>query len=172
MSLSELINFKKLKRGILYAVCVIVTLWLQNMMLPHVAILGVRTMFVPVVVVAVGHFEGGMWGGVTGLVTGYLCDVAFSANTALFLVLFAALGFAAGILADYIVNRRFYSYMIVSALALLATGLCQAAPLWIFRSTPLRELMPTVLLQALWSLPLAVPAYFAVRAISRRERVG
>lgn len=170
MAFLDLINLKKIRRAVLYAVCVILTLGLQNMIFSRVEILGVRTMFVPVIVVAIGLFEGGVWGAVFGLVTGYFCDMSFSANTVLFLVLFAAFGFFSGLLADYLVNRRLYSYVIIAAAALFICPMCQIFPLWIYRGTPLGSLMPTVCLQALWSLPFSVPAYFAVRAIASRDK--
>lgn len=166
----DLINLKKIRRAVLYAVCVIVTLGLQTMIFSRVEILGVRAMFVPVTVVAIGLFSGGVWGCVFGLVTGYFCDMAFSANTALFLVLFALFGFLSGLLADFLVNRRFLSYVIIAALALLITPIFQIVPLWIYDGTPLGSLLPTVCLQALWSLPFTVPAYFAVRAVAGREK--
>lgn len=168
--LLDLIDLKKIRRALLYAVCVIVTLGLQDMIFSRVELLGVHALFVPVTVVAIGLFEGGVWGCLFGLVTGYLCDMSFSANTVLFLVLFAVFGFLAGFLADFLVNRRFLSCAVLSALALFITPLCQIVPLWIFDGTPLSALLPTACLQALWSLPFIVPAYFAVRAIAARKK--
>ncbi|MGN1001302.1 MAG: hypothetical protein ACI4PC_00900 [Oscillospiraceae bacterium] len=170
MAFLDLIDLKKIRRALLYVLCVIVTLGLQDAFFSRVELLGVRALFVPVIVVAIGLFEGGVWGCVFGLVTGYFCDMSFSANTALFLVLFAVFGFLAGFLAEFLVNRRFLSYAILSALALFITPMCQIVPLWIFNGTPLSQLMPTVCLQALWSLPFMIPAYFAVKAIAAREK--
>lgn len=170
MAFLDLIDLKKIRRALLYALCVIVTLGLQDAVFSRVELLGVRAMFVPVIVVAIGLYEGGVWGCMFGLLTGYLCDMSFSANTALFLVLFAVFGFLAGFLAEFLVNRRFMSYFILAAAALFITPVCQIVPLWIFDGTPLGKLLPTVCLQALWSLPFTVPAYFAARAIAARER--
>lgn len=169
MAFLDLIDLKKIRRALLYALCVIVTLGLQNMLFCQVELLGVHALFVPVIVVAIGLFEGGVWGCLFGLAAGYFCDMSFSANTALFLVLFAVLGFLSGLLAQFFINRRFYSYMIVAVLALFITPICQIVPLWLFFGTPLGELMPTVCLQTLWSVPFAVPAYFAVKAIAEKS---
>ena len=168
----DLINLEKIRKAILYLFCIAVTLWLQTSVFSRIAPLGVKPMFAPVIVVAIGLWEGGVWGGVLGLVTGLYCDMAYAGSTALFLVLFAAFGFFAGVLADFLINRRFVSYLIVTAAALLLTAAFQILPLWIFRGTALAVLAPVAGLQAAWSLPFAVPAYLAAKAISGRARLG
>ena len=62
------------------------------------------------------------------------------------------------------------AYLLLSALALLLTAVLQALPLWLFRGTALKALLPVVLLQTLWGLPLAAPAYFTVRLLAGRDR--
>ena len=54
--------------------------------------------------------------------------------------------------------------------ALLITALCQIVPLWIFHGTALGALLRTALLQALWSLPFAVPVYFVAKRIAGKVR--
>lgn len=51
--------WNRTRRGVLYALLLLVGLLLQNVILSHIPILGVRVMFLPVLVVAVGLFEGG-----------------------------------------------------------------------------------------------------------------
>jgi hypothetical protein len=41
------------------------------MVFSKIAFLGVKAMFIPVTIVAIGMFEGGVWGGAFGLCTGY-----------------------------------------------------------------------------------------------------
>ncbi len=170
MLIYELIDFKKIRKGLWYILCVIVTISLQNLLFSRIAIFGVRPYFVPVIVIAIGIFEGGVWGALMGLITGYFCDMTLVDNTALFMVLFAILGFAAGFMTEFLINRRFFSFLVLAVAALLISALCQIVPLWIFRSTPLGQLLPTLLLQVLWSVPFAVPAYFAVKAVSIRRK--
>ncbi len=170
MAFLELIDFKKIRKALWYLLCVIITISLQNLLFSRVAIFGVHALFVPVIVVAFGIFEGAVWGAALGLVTGYFCDMTMVDNTALFMVLFAVMGFAAGFLTEFLINRRFFSYLVLSVAALLLTAICQIVPLWIFRATPFFDLLPTVLLQVLWSTPFSVPAYFAVKAISIRRK--
>ncbi len=170
MAFLELIDFKKIRKALWYLLCVIITISLQNLLFSRIAIFGVHALFVPVIVIAIGVFEGAVWGAALGLVTGYFCDMTMVDNTALFLVLFAAMGFAAGFLTEFLINRRFFSYFVLAVAALLITAICQIVPLWIFRGTPFLDLLPTVLLQVLWSAPFTVPAYFAVKAVSIRRK--
>lgn len=170
MPFLELINIHKVRKAILYLACIIVSLWLQTMVLSRVEILGAKPLFLPVLAVAIGLWEGGIWGGVLGLFAGAYCDMCYTDSRVLFLVLFTACGFIAGALADFLINRRFISYLILSALALLITAFCQIVPLWIFRGAELRLLAATALCQVAWSLPFAVPVYFIIKRISGKER--
>ncbi len=170
MAFLELIDIRKIRKAIIYALCVIVTVSLQDLLFSRVAVWGAKPYFVPVIVMAIGLFEGGLWGALFGLVCGWVCDMSLIDNHARFLVLFAVLGFASGFLTEFFFNRRFMSFMLLALLGLIATAVCQIVPLWVFASTPLLQLLPTAGLQVLWSLPFAVPAYFSVKLISVRRR--
>lgn len=169
----DLIDLQKLRRTILYLFCIAVTLWLQLSVFSRLALPGnVKPFFVPVIVTAIGMWEGGVWGAVLGGFTGLYCDMNMLDSSVLLLVLFTAFGFFSGVLADYLINRRFVAYLMLTAMALLLAALCQGFPLWAFHGTSLGLLLPVVLVQTLWSVPFAVPAYFAVKAISGQTREG
>lgn len=170
--LLDLINLDKIRRAVLYLICIIVALWLQTMVFSRIALLGVKPFFLPALVVAIGLWESGVWGAVLGLITGVYTDMAMVGSTATFLVLFSFYGFAAGVLGEFVINRRFVSFMILAALALLGAAACQIVPLWIFRGAAPETLLPVALLQSAWSLPFAVPAYFAAKAVSGRRRLS
>ena len=72
MKLDEL--WLKTRRGVLYALYLIGALLVQNVILSHVALFGVRAMFLPALVVAAALFEGGWGGGLFGLAAGILSD--------------------------------------------------------------------------------------------------
>lgn len=171
MIIFDLINITKLRRAILYAVTVMLTVILQYAVLPRFSILGVRTMFVPAAVAAVGVFEGGLWGGIFGLLTGVACDFACSGTRIVFTVALTAVGFFSGLLADTVISRRFCSCLILSFIMLFFTGLCQSVPVLVLHGAAVGPLLRTAALQALWSLPFAVPEYFACRAIAGRDRL-
>ena len=170
MEFIELLNMKKIRKAGIYLLCVIVVLGLQNMLLARISFWGVRALMLPALVVAIGIFEGAVWGTVFGLILGWLSDMSFLDSTATYMVLYAVLGFGSGFLTEFFINRRFFSYMLLTLAAGLITAGCQIVPLWIFHSTPLGGLLPTALLQNFWSLFFAVPVYFAVKAIAQRRK--
>ena len=170
MALIELIDFKKIRKALWYLLCIIISISLQNLLCARVAIFGVHAFFIPVVIIAFGVFEGAVWGASLGLVAGYFCDITMLESTVLFMVLFAAMGFAAGFLSEFIINRRFFSYFVLAVLGLILTVICQIIPFWIFKGTSLWKILPTMILQTLWSAVFTVPAYFAVKAISIKRK--
>ena len=165
----DLIDLNKLRRGVLYALFLLLVLIVQDMVLSHVTILGVRPMILPVAVTAVALFEGGVWGGVFGLCAGLLTDMNFSETTVLFTVVLTVIGFLTGAMAQFVLNRRFFSYLFVSLAALLLTALCQMFRLLVFQGADPIRLLLTAGLQTLWSLPFCIPVYFPCRALARRK---
>lgn len=146
------------KRVLRYALFMFLSLLAQTMVLNRFRILGVCPMVLPAVAVAVGMFEGATWGSIFSLVMGIFADMAFVENTVTFTVLFPALAFVSGFVSQFFINRRFFAFMGVALAALLATGLVQmlrTAAMDVFSLS----MIPTVLLQTLWSLPFAVLAY-------------
>ena len=167
MTFLDLIDLGRLRKIILYLFVILGGLWLQTGFFSRIAPLGVKPFFLPVIAVAIGLWEGGVWGGILGMLTGLMCDLNLIESTVTYLVLFALFGFAAGLLGQFFINRRFFAAMLISAAALAVTIACQIVPLWIFRSVSIWALFPVMLLQFLWSLPFAMPAYFAAKKISQ-----
>ena len=170
MAIFELINLRKARKAILYLLCIIVAIWLQTMLLSRVMLLGVKAFFLPALIVAIGLFEGGVWGGMLGLAAGFGCMLSMVGSPVMYLVLLPAFGFLSGVLADFLINRRFVSYLLLAAIALLLTAFLQAAPLWIFRGAEARAVFSVAALQAVWSLPLAVLCYFVAKALAGHQR--
>ena len=112
----DLINREKLRRALLYLLYMAVCLLAQDSIFANFKLFGVNMFFLPAAAVAVGMFEDGVWGAVFGLALGFLADISYD-YTALFVALFPILGFFAGILSRWYVNRRFFAYMLVSTAA-------------------------------------------------------
>jgi len=170
MILLEQINWKKVRKAVLYLICILLTVWLQTMVLARVRIFGAAPFILPALAVAIGMWEGGVWGASLGMVAGAYCDMCFSDTTVLFFLLFTVFGFAAGALTEFLINRRFAAYLLLAAAVLVITALCQALPLWFFRDTALWPPLKTALLQALWSLPLAAPLYPIIKSVAGKQR--
>ena len=142
-----------------YAVFLLLTLVLQNMVFPRIRPLGVCPMVLPAAVVAVGMFEGASWGAIFGLVLGIFADMDYVVMTVMFTLLLPALAFFAGFVSQFFINRRFFAYMGAAFAACLITAAVQmvgtaASDGWS------ASMLVTVALQTLWSLPPAVLVYF------------
>lgn len=166
---ADLINKDKVHRVLWCALYMAVTLLLQNTVFAHIALFGVHAMFVPAVVVAVGVFEGGTWGAVFGLIAGYFGAMGYPGTGMLFAVLFAVIGFGAGMLAEYLINNSLLPFLVTCLAAFLLTAFCQMFRLWIFHGASFWRLLAVALGQIVLSLPLAIPYYYISRAFHRRR---
>ena len=166
---ADLINKDKVHRVLWCALYMAVTLLLQNTVFAHIALFGVHAMFVPAVVVAVGVFEGGTWGAVFGLIAGYFGAMGYPGTGMLFAVLFAVIGFGAGMLAQYLINNSLLPFLVTCLAAFLLTAFCQMFRLWIFHGASFWRLLAVARGQSVFSLPLAIPYYYISRAFHRRR---
>ena len=157
--MKEILKKINIKRLLQYWLFMFLSLVAQNMLFTQLRPMGVCPLVLPAVAVAVGMFEGAVWGAVFSLVLGYFADMAFIENAIAFTVLFPALSFLAGFVAQFFINRRFFAYMGAAFIGILATGIFQmlktvAMDVWS------GSMITTVILQTLWSLPFAALAYF------------
>ena len=177
--LLDLIDLSKLRRAIVYGLLLGGVLILQNLIVFRFTLFGIHAMMVPAMVVAVGLFEGGVWGGFVGLAAGYFTDLGYTDHVVLFTILLPALGFFIGALGKYMLQKGFVSYLVMTFAALALVAFCQ-----MFRTLFLsgsdaetfRRLyyhgryiwivLRTGLLQTLWSLVWAVPVYFPCKIIA------
>lgn len=165
---ADLINFKKIRMALLYVIYLILVLFLQDTIFARVSLVGVKMLFMPAAVVAVGVYEGGFRGGLFGLLAGLLCDMTFAENVVMFTILFPIIGFAAGAAARFWFSKSFTAYMTTAAAGLLVTGLCQMVRVLLTEPGAFLPALLVVLLQTVWSLPMAAAVYVPVKHIHGR----
>lgn len=165
--LRDLINLEKIRRALLYLAYIFVAQFFQDTFFSAIPLFGVKMFFMPAVVVAIGAFEGGVWGAALGLVTGYLTDISYG-NVALFTVLFPLLGFFSGVFTRWFVNASLFAYLIMCLVAFAVTAAAQMLEL-LLTGNALLPMLRTAIIQTLCSMPMAAALYFPCRAIGRKK---
>ena len=84
------------------------------------------------------------------------------------MALFPALGFFAGVLSRWYVNRRLFAYMLLSTAAGAVCVLFQVAGL-LLKGHELGAMLWTAAVQLVWSLPMTAALYFPCKAIARKK---
>ena len=157
--MKEFLGKLNIRKILLYALYMLLVLVFQNMLFSQLRPFGVCSMFLPAAVVAVGMFEGAVPGAVFALILGVFADMAFVENTVAFTVLFPVLSFGASFVSRFFINRRFFAFMVAATVALVITAGVQMI------KTAMTDawsavMIPTAILQVLWSIPLAAATYF------------
>ena len=164
----DLFHTKKLRLALVYIAFLIIVQFMQDTVMARFAVLGVKTLFVPAAVTAVGFHEGGFRGGIYGLLAGLLCDMTYAENTVMFTLLVPALGFGSGLAADFALNRSYVAYMFTAFVCLLITGGVQMLRVLVLQPGALLHCLLTALGQTVLSMPIAALLYFPAEQISTR----
>ena len=82
--------------------------------------------------------------------------------------MFPVLGFFAGILSRWLVNKRFFAYMLVCTAACAVTAAAQMFGL-LLKGHEFGSMLWTAIVQVLWSLPMTAALYFPCKAIARKK---
>lgn len=157
--MKEFLAKLNIRKILSYALYMLLVLVFQNMFFTHIRPLGVSCMFLPAAVAAVGMFEDPVPGAVFALLLGVFADMAFIENRFLFTVLFPVLSFATSFICRFFINRRFFAFMFTAIGALAVTAVVQMVKTAVGDSWSI-SMLPTVVLQVLWSVPPAALTYF------------
>jgi len=144
----------------------------QGVIFPHIRLAGFVPLLLPIASTGIALYEGRYYGGISGLFAGILCDVSFNQPAGVFTVLLTMTGLIIGTMSDILILKGFVTYYICSAAILIVSAMVQMIPL-IIQSIPAQALIYTAIQQTIYSLILAFPIWFFVRALGKRtDRVA
>lgn len=161
-------NKTVIRRLGLYVLFLIILYILQAFAFPRLVIWGVKPLIIPVAVIGIGFFGGGIWGGVFGIFSGILCDTAFG-STPLFTFVLPLFGLASGMLSEYLLLPGLLSYLISAAVGLVIISFLQTFPYFVFNNTNLIAIGRVVLRQTAYSLMFVFLIYYPIRLITGRR---
>ncbi len=165
----DLINLAKLRRAIICAGTLLAAIIIQNIILSRIEIFGVKALIIPIAVVAIGFFDGGVWGGVFGIIAGLLTDMSLNTSAVTMTVVFPIIGFFSGALPMFFISRKLGSFIAVSVCALLLTVFCQMIKYLLFTDTDVFALLLTAGLQVLWSVPFIFLIYYPCKKLAKLD---
>jgi len=160
---------------LLHALLLVVVYVFQGMIFPFMRLNGLVPLLLPVASTGVALYEGRDTGGITGLFAGILCDISFNQPAGVFTVLLTMTGLIVGPLSDSIILSGFVTYYVCCAGVLIVAAFVQMFPLLLIPdySISLFSLIPVSIQQTIYTLILAFPIWFFVRALGKRaERVA
>ena len=131
---------------------------------------GLVPLLLPVAAIGIALYEGRDTGGIFGLFAGILTDVSFNQPVGVFTVVLTISGLVVGTLADTVILRGLTTFYIGSAAILIVSAFVQLFPLMLVPESapPLNALIAIATQQTIYSLILAFPIWFFVRALGNR----
>jgi len=158
---------------LLHALLLIIVYVFQGAIFPFIRIGGFVPLLLPVVVTGIALYEGRYVGGLSGLFAGILCDISFNQPIGTFTVFLTVVGLTIGTLSDTVVLSGFMTYYFGCTAVLIVSAFVQMTPVIAQpNNIPTAVLMGTAIGQTIYSLILAFPIWFFVRALGRRaERI-
>ena len=156
---------------LLHALFILGVYVFQGIIFPFVRIYGLVPLMLPVACVGIALYEGRYTGGVAGLFAGILCDISFNQPAGVFTVLLTFTGLLVGTMAETVILRGFIIYYINCAAVLIVCTFVQMFPLIISpdRFVSTQALISTAIQQTVYSLILAFPIWFFVRALGKHS---
>jgi len=155
---------------LLHALLLLIIYVFQGVIFPFMRLNGLAPLLLPIASTGIALYEGRDSGGVSGLFAGILCDISFNRPVGTFTVLLTLMGLFIGALADAYILRGFVTYYFCCAAVLIICAIVQMFPLILhpLLDIPAQFLISTAIQQTLYSLIMAFPIWFFVRALGKR----
>ncbi len=144
-----------------YALALLPIWFLEAYLLPHFPILGVKPVLLPLATVAAAVLEGAAGGAGFGLGVGLLSCFLYPDANGGFVLLFALMGLAAGLLTQYVLRQDFWGCLLCSALALGVLDAVRILSRFFFRAEALYPMLRLAGME-LWISLLFTPLVYAL----------
>ncbi|MBR6558188.1 MAG: hypothetical protein IKT70_04165 [Clostridia bacterium] len=157
MQLKFFLDNDKLIRGLSYGGLAFFFLLLQLTLVPRYPIYGVSPDLMLSCVLAVSMFEGGKFGAVMGVTTGFVIDAVGSVGLSLLPLVYMLFGYITGICSEFLFRRGLLFFTIASSIGYFLRGfvtLINISASWNHYSTSyvfLRVIFPEIGLSVLFS---------------------
>ncbi len=159
------------RAAVRYALILIAVYFIQAELLPHVRIIRMTPVLLPLAAVAFAMWKTPEKAGVFGLFAGMLCDVSFNEPVIKFTLLLTVVSVIVPLLCDTVLSRSFPAFFVMSAAVLVLSAFIQALSLIFVSGQSVVSLAAGALWQTLYSLIFTVPVWFVVkRAADGRRR--
>jgi len=152
---------------LLHTLLLMVVYMFQGVIFPFLRLGGLVPLLLPIACTGVALYEGRDTGGVVGLFAGILCDVSFNQPVGVFTVFLTLTGLVVGAISDAVVLRGFVTYYLSCAVVLVISAFIQMFPILVLERLPMQLLIGTAIQQTIYSLVLALPIWFFIRALGR-----
>jgi len=153
---------------LLHSLLLMVVYIFQGVIFPFMRLGGLVPLLLPIACTGIALYEGRDVGGIAGLFAGILCDVSFNQPVGVFTVFLTLTGLIVGALADTVILRGFVTYYLSCAIVLIISAFIQMFPLITGEySIPIQLMIGTAIQQTIYSLVLALPIWFFIRALGR-----
>ena len=152
---------------LLHALLLIVVYVFQGVIFPFLRLSGLVPLLLPIACTGIALYEGRDTGGVAGLFAGILCDVSFNQPVGVFTVFLTLTGLIVGTLAETVILRGFVTYFLSCVVVLIISVFIQMFPMLVFDRFPMQLMIGIAIQQTIYSLFLALPIWFFIRALGR-----
>ncbi|MDR0813103.1 MAG: hypothetical protein LBO63_03750 [Oscillospiraceae bacterium] len=171
---------KRVFRVIFSLLLIAVVYILQGVIFPFLNVFKTIPMLLPMLAVAIGinektppgskvGRERDWQGAAFGLIAGVLCDLANGGPPGIFTVMLTLIAIVAAAVDGDILRRGFWTFLLMSAGALVACGIAQALVYMLLLQLSPFSCIAVIFRQTLISLPFSPLVYFLAKPFSRKK---
>ncbi|MCD8146778.1 MAG: rod shape-determining protein MreD [Clostridiales bacterium] len=162
-------NGSQVKWGI-YALSYLVMYFIKICILNRIPIYGALPELAPLVVAAVGCYEGSLGGALYGLGVGFFCSAVYFRGGTMMIPICTVTGVLAGLTTRRQIGKNFLGVVLCGAMGVLVLEGARVFYYYTFGGNDMETLLRIAVPEGLYSLVFVIPIYFVYAAIYQRYR--